>query len=89
MQGQDQKEIRIRIGVWSTSQSQEKSSNWREFANVAEAIIHEAMRGRLYQAVVFVFTDNSTVESAFSKGNTSIKTLFELIEKIDCQSGLI
>jgi len=82
MQSQDEAEIRIRIGVWSTSQSEERSSNWREFTNVVEAIIQEAMRGRLHLAIVFVFTDNSTVESAFTKGNTPIKVLFELIEKI-------
>lgn len=72
----------MRIGVWSASQSSEKSSNWREFSNVVSAMIEEAVKGRLYQAVVFMFTDNSTVVSAFKKGNTSIAALFELIEDI-------
>ena len=46
------------------------------------ATIKEAIQGRLCHEVVFMFTDNSAVESAFAKGNTPVKALFELIEKI-------
>ena len=49
---------------------------------MVDAIINEVMKGRLCQALVFMLADNSTVEAAFTKGNTSIKALFELIEKI-------
>ena len=58
------------------------SSNWREFRNVVEAVLTEAMKGKLYHAVVFLFTDNSTVESAMVKGNTPVESLFQLVETL-------
>jgi hypothetical protein len=67
--------ISIRIGVWSWTESGE-SSNWREFTNCIEA---EGAAGRLYQALVFLFTDNSTVEFALYKGTSSSWKLWELI----------
>ena len=81
-QGNDEDSINIRIGVWSSTLSKERSSNWREFKNVVEAVLTEARKGRLFQTVVFLFTDNSTVESAMVKGNTPIEALFELVETL-------
>ena len=53
LQGKDEDSLDIRIGVWSSTQSKEMSSNWREFRNVVEAVLTEAMKGKIYHAVVF------------------------------------
>jgi len=47
--------------------------------------------GTLVGAEVFVFTDNFTSESAFYKGNTSSKTLFDLVLRLQTveMQGLI
>jgi hypothetical protein len=58
--------ISCRIGVWKTDQG-DKSSNWREFTNVVEALQEEAVTGRLDDSMVFFFTDTTTVEVALYK----------------------
>ena len=73
--------IRYRVGVWGKD-SQEESSNWREFTNCVDSITAEAKEGRLTNAVVFLFTDNSTTESAWYKGSSSSKTLLELVIRL-------
>jgi hypothetical protein len=42
----------------------------------------EAENGRLYGAEMFMFTDNSTAESAFHNGTSSSATLFELVVRL-------
>jgi hypothetical protein len=69
---------RYRIGVWDRA-TEDESSNFREFENVVLSLEEEADQGRLKDALVFFFTDNSTVESALYKGNSSSAKLFELI----------
>jgi hypothetical protein len=75
--------IRYRIGTWD-SDTQESSSNFREFENVVEALKEEAKAGHLRNALIFLCTDNSTVESALVKGNSSSKKLFELVLEVRC-----
>jgi hypothetical protein len=77
---QERKEagISIRIGVWSWTESEE-SSNWKEFTNYIEALEAEGVAGRLYQTLVYLFTDNSTVEFALYKGTSSSWKLWELV----------
>jgi hypothetical protein len=70
--------ISIRIGVWSWTEIEE-SSNWREFTNCIEALEAEESAGSLYQALVYLFTDNSTVDFALYKGASSIRKLWELV----------
>jgi hypothetical protein len=69
--------ITYRIGTWE-SYVDEESSNFREFENVVCALEEEALNGNLCDALVFLFTDNSTVESGLNKGNSSSEKLFEL-----------
>ena len=79
MQGNDEGNVIIRIGVWSTSVSNEMSSNWREFSNLVEGVKEAAEKGRLNNALLFLFTDNSTVEGAVAKGNSPSQLLFDLV----------
>jgi hypothetical protein len=44
-----------------------------------EALKEEAREGHLRTALIFLCTDNSTVESALVKGNSTSPKLFELV----------
>ena len=72
----------VRMGVWSTNEEAENSSNWKELRNLRESIMEEGERGNLKNSMVFMVTDNSTVEGAFYKGNTPSRALFEEIMKL-------
>ena len=72
---------KYRHGEWSVW-VQEKSSNYRELRNLVE-LVEEAVRdGSLDNTELFLFTDNTTAEYAFYKGNSSNKDLFELVERM-------
>ena len=49
------------IGVWSTNEEEECSSNWKEFGNVVDDLEKEGREGRLDKLIVFFMTDSSTV----------------------------
>ena len=68
----------FRIGVWGSVEKDE-SSNWKEFSNVVAALEDEAKEGNLEGAEVFMFTDNSTVESCAVKGTSSSPKLLSLV----------
>ena len=70
--------IRCRTGVWGKDE-ENNSSNFKEFENVVSTIEQEAKEGTLKGSLMFLFTDNSTVEGALYKGNTPSRKLFELI----------
>ena len=74
--------IGYRIGVWSEPETEEESSNWREFTNVVEALEEEAESGSLSNTEVYFFTDNSTVESAIFKGTSSSPKLLDLVIRV-------
>ena len=71
----------FRIGVWGTIEKDE-SSNWKEFSNVVTALEDEAKEGNLEGAEVFMFTDNSTVESCAVRGTSSSPKLLSLVVKL-------
>ena len=71
----------FRIGIWGSDESGE-SSNWREFTNVVESLEDEANLGNLTASEVFMFTDNSTVESCSVKGSSSSPKLLDLIIRL-------
>jgi hypothetical protein len=73
--------IRYRIGTWD-SDTEDESSNFREFENVVCALEAEARSGALEGAIIFMCTDNSTVEAALAKGNSSSRKLFELVLRV-------
>jgi hypothetical protein len=69
---------RYRVGTWDKD-TEGESSNFQEFENVIETLEAEATKGHLKGAVIYLCTDNSTVESALYKGNSLSKKLFELV----------
>jgi len=70
--------VRYRVGTWSSDEDN-ASSNFREFANIVETIEEEVANGRLKNSTLILATDNSTVESALFKGNSSSELLFNLV----------
>ena len=73
--------IWFRLGVWGHD-TNDLSSNWRELANLVEALEARAEDDNFRGIEVFLFTDNSTAEAAFYKGSSSSKRLFELILRL-------
>ena len=73
--------IKVQIGTWN-EQGSNKSSNFRELGNFVLRLEKEAALGELEGSEIFLFTDNSTAESAFHNGTSSSKTLFELVIRI-------
>jgi len=70
--------VRYRIGTWGKD-TENESSNYREFANLVETLEVEAGEGRLDNVTLIIATDNSTAEAAVYKGNSTNEKLFDLI----------
>ena len=70
--------VRFRIGLWSATEEGE-SSNYKELCNLVQTIAAEANAGRLRNCEFFLFTDNSTAESCFYRGNSKSKLLHALV----------
>ena len=79
--GNDCSGINYRFGTWDEGTSRE-SSNYRELKNLTETLEVMATDGALRGTELFLFTDNSTAESAFDKGSSSSRLLFELVLKL-------
>jgi hypothetical protein len=71
----------FRVGVWGEAE-QPESSNWKEFTNVVESLEEEGAAGNLSMTEVFMFTDNSTVESCAAKGSSTSRKLLDLIIRL-------
>jgi hypothetical protein len=72
---------RYRIGIWDKD-TEEETSNFREFENVVGALEEEAAKGNLKGAEVYMCTDNSTVELALYRGTSSSEKLFALVVRL-------
>jgi len=70
--------IKYRLGIWGKDEA-ENTSNWRELQNLVDALREESKDGGLKGVEVFLFTDNSTAESAFFNGSSKSRKLFELV----------
>lgn len=82
--------IHGRFGVWG-SDEEDMSSNYRELCNLVDTVEDEARAGRLAHTELWLFTDNSTAESCFTKGSSSSPLLHELIlrlRKVEMDIGL-
>jgi hypothetical protein len=82
--------LRYRVGIWGRDEESE-SSNYRELANLVLTVEAEAANGSLDRAEFFLFTDNSTAESAFYKGSSSSRHLHELVlrlRRLELRHGL-
>jgi hypothetical protein len=71
----------FRIGVWGSDEGPE-SSNWKEFTNIVESLEEEAESGNMNAAEVYMFTDNSTVESCAARGTSTSPKLLELVIRL-------
>ena len=74
--------ILYRLGQWNNEIANE-SSNFREFRNLIEAVEEHTRDGHLNNCELFLFTDNTTAESAFyNKGTSKSKKLFDLVLRL-------
>jgi hypothetical protein len=81
----------FRHGQWAQSVEME-SSNYRELANLVFAVEEAAAQGHLDDCELFLFTDNTTAESAYYKGTSSVRPLFDLMlrmRKLQMEGGVI
>jgi hypothetical protein len=82
MQEQRGDTIHYRFGQWCDGFS-EKTSNYRELYNLVTRLLEELVEdGTLEDCEVFIFTDNTTAEAAFYKGNSSSEYLYELVLRL-------
>lgn len=67
-----------RFGQWCQKDSEE-SSNFRELRNLLDSLRAFLLDGSKDGSEIFLFTDNSTAEGAFWKGNSTSQALFAII----------
>jgi hypothetical protein len=75
--------VYFRHGQWS-SDYVEHSSNFWELHNLVSAMEEAHTAGLLTNCELFMFTDNSTAESAYFKGSSTSPLLFELVLRLRC-----
>ena len=75
------KSVMWRSGQFKTI-VQEQSSNYRELLNLVEYIEVVYEKGLLDECELFMFTDNSTAEAAYSKGTSKSTLLFHLVLRL-------
>jgi hypothetical protein len=68
-------------GIWE-SDTEDESSNFWEFENVVCALEAEAPKGAFDGAIIFMCTDNSTVDTALTKRKSSSRKLYELMLRV-------
>jgi hypothetical protein len=68
--------LRYHYGQWNMEDAFGTLSNWKELGNVVMALEQYAKAGLLNNCELFIFTDNTTAESAYWKGSTKSQTLF-------------
>ena len=78
---QTEQGVIYRYGVWGRD-DESASSNFRELGNLVYTLEGEVEKGTLDQSEVYIFTDNTTAEAVFYKGNSTSRTLFELIVRL-------
>jgi hypothetical protein len=72
-----------RHGHWCDATAEEASSNYRELKNLVNGLEEEMVwSGRVKDAKVFLFTNNSTAEAVFFRGNSTSRPLFELMLRL-------
>ena len=85
-------EIHYTYGQWSTEASESMSSNWRELCNLVDSLEAICMEHEVSGCEIFIFTDNSTAESAYWKGTSTSRHLFDLIlrlKKLEMEHDLL
>jgi hypothetical protein len=75
--------VHFRHGQWASTYS-DQSSNYRELHNLITSMEEAHAAGLLNNCELFMFTDNSTTESAYFKGTSSSQRLFDLVLRLRC-----
>jgi len=70
-----------RHGIWGRD-ADHVSSNYKELRNLVDTVEEGTQSGELHHSELFIFTDNSTAEGAYYKGNTNSKLLFDLVLRL-------
>jgi hypothetical protein len=70
-----------RQGTWGRDADQ-VSSNFRELCNLVESVEAGVASGELAQSELYIFTDNTTAEGAFHRGNSDNHLLFQLVLRL-------
>lgn len=65
-------------GLWGRD-TDDLSSNFRELCNLVESVEEAVLLGELTGHELFIFTDNTTMEGGYYRGNSDNKILFSLI----------
>jgi hypothetical protein len=73
--------IRVHIGTWGVD-SEDDSSNWREFENLVTTLEAEEENLNLDGAAVVICTDNSTAEAAANKATPTSPKLYRLVVRL-------
>ena len=74
------KEVKAEYGTWKSTVTHDRSSNFREAANLVGRIKRMMKKQQIQKgAEVFVFTDNSCAESTMYKGSSRSKLLHEMV----------
>jgi hypothetical protein len=73
--------VLFRHGLWGRD-SDSLSSNFRELANLVDAIEEGVQSSELDHAELFIYTDNTTAEGAYYRGNSSNRLLFQLVLRL-------
>jgi hypothetical protein len=81
IQKPDDDTIHYRFGQWCDEIS-ERLSNYREHFNLVCRLEELVEEGPLGGSEVFLFTDNTTAEPVYYKGNPVSKALFELLLRL-------
>jgi hypothetical protein len=81
LQKPEEDHLLFRFGQWCDTVSEE-SSNYRGLLNLMGRLEELVENGMLQGSEVFIFTDNSTAEAVFYKGNSSSRMLFELMLRL-------
>jgi hypothetical protein len=67
-----------RFGIWGKD-IEDQSLNYRELYNLVKTVEEEAKERHLKDGELWIFTDNSTTESCFFIGGSTLKLLHELV----------
>jgi hypothetical protein len=71
----------FRHGVWGRD-TDDLSSNFRELCNLVESVEEAVLLGELDGCELFIFTDNTTAEGGYYRGNSDNRVLFSLFLRL-------
>jgi hypothetical protein len=73
--------IWFRHGLWGRDADSD-TSNFRELRNLVDSIDQAVQCGELLNTELFVFTDNTTTEACYYKGNSDNRLLFQQVLRL-------